>query len=136
MEKSYEPWRAYQRSKICNILFTRSLAKRLENTRVTVNALHPGIIATELSKYYADAYNIPKWLFQLVLMITFPLRYWVFKSVNQGAQTQIYCSVSEHLKGINGVYFVDCKPKAYMPFVLDDNFAERVWKITEELVNK
>ena len=50
-EKSYEPWQAYGQSKLANILFTRSLAKRLVGTNVTANALHPGSIATELQRH-------------------------------------------------------------------------------------
>ena len=50
-EKSYVPWIAYDTSKLANILFTRSLAKRLEGTGVTANSLHPGLIMTELSRH-------------------------------------------------------------------------------------
>ena len=50
-EKSYTPWLAYGNSKLANILFTRSLAKRLEGTGVMTNSLHPGLIMTELSRH-------------------------------------------------------------------------------------
>ena len=45
-DKDYEPRKVYGQSKLCNILFTRELAKRLDNTGVTVNALHPGVVMT------------------------------------------------------------------------------------------
>ena len=51
LEKSYDAWTAYGNSKIANILFTRSLARRLEGTRITTNSLHPGVIMTELSRH-------------------------------------------------------------------------------------
>ena len=50
-EKFYSPWVAYGTSKLANILFTRSLAKRLEGTGVTANVLHPGVISTELTRH-------------------------------------------------------------------------------------
>ena len=50
-EQSYEPWSAYGRSKLANILFSRSLAKRLEGTNVTINSLHPGMVRTELGRH-------------------------------------------------------------------------------------
>ena len=50
-EQSYHPWTAYGQSKLANVLFTRSLAKRLEGTRVTTNCLHPGVIRTELGRH-------------------------------------------------------------------------------------
>ena len=50
-EKSYVPWVAYGTSKLANILFTRSLAKRLKGTNVTANSLHPGVINTELARH-------------------------------------------------------------------------------------
>ena len=50
-EKSYDPWRAYNQSKLANILFTRSLSRHLAFTNVTANALHPGAIATELQRH-------------------------------------------------------------------------------------
>jgi NAD(P)-dependent dehydrogenase (short-subunit alcohol dehydrogenase family) len=52
LEKSYDPWIAYRNSKMANILFTRSLARRLEGTRVTANSLHPGVIVTELGRNF------------------------------------------------------------------------------------
>ena len=133
MEKSYEPWKSYERSKICNILFTRSLAKRLDPKQVTVNALHPGIIMTEIDRNFAEAYRIPNFLWKMVNMVIFPLKLWIAKSINQGAQTQIYCSVAEELEGVSGLYFVDCRQKAYLPYVMDDSLADKVWKISEDL---
>ena len=55
LEMSYSPWPAYCRSKLANILFTQALAKRLADTTVTVNALHPGIVNTELPRYMVSS---------------------------------------------------------------------------------
>src|SRR6185369_3724090 len=50
-EKSYRPWKAYGQSKLANLLFARSLARRLAGTSQTANALHPGVIATNLGRH-------------------------------------------------------------------------------------
>ena len=50
--KNYIPWSAYGQSKLANVLFTRSLAKHLEGTNVITNALHPGVIRTELARHF------------------------------------------------------------------------------------
>ncbi len=135
MEKDYNPFKSYQRSKVCNVLFTRALAKRLQGTQVTVNALHPGVIMTDAGRYIQEAYKIPGFIFQLILAFTFPIRLWTFKSINQGAQTQIYCAVSEDLEGVSGLYFRDCKQLPYLKMVLDDQLTEKVFKLSESLTN-
>jgi NAD(P)-dependent dehydrogenase (short-subunit alcohol dehydrogenase family) len=53
-EKSYDAFGAYGQSKLCNVIFTRELAKRLENTQVTTYSLHPGVINTELTRYIGE----------------------------------------------------------------------------------
>lgn len=77
-EKVYQNWTAYGQSKLCNVLFTRELNKRLTaaGTPVTVACCHPGCIPTELGRYF------PKWLYA-----TF--KYLPFKSIPQGTATQV-----------------------------------------------
>ena len=133
MKKSYNPWTSYQRSKMCGVFFTRSLAKRLDPKQVTVNALHPGVIMTDADRYIMDAYGLPSWFIYFARAFVYPITLWTFKSINQGAQTQIYCSVAEELEGVSGLYFVDCRQKAYLPYVMDDSLADKVWKISEDL---
>ena len=134
-EKSYEPWKVYQQSKMCNVLFTLELAKRLANTGVTVNALHPGIIRTELVRNYREAYNWSKALFGLIMALGYPFQLWFMKSAKQGAQTQIYCAVSEELDNVSGKYFSDCKERALLPEILDEKLAEELWSKSAKLVN-
>lgn len=129
MEKSYDPRKAYAQSKLCNVLFTRELAKQLDKNKVTVNCLHPGVVRTELGRYFSDTLG---WKFHLMKLFT-PLMLWILKSAKQGAQTTIHCAVSEDVDKVTGVYFSDCKPKALMPHALMDDDAKRLWEISAKL---
>jgi retinol dehydrogenase-13 len=118
----YEPWVAYRRSKLANVLFTRSLAKRLTGESVIVNCLHPGVIMTELGRHFAKDLGFVKTM--LVSMIG-PL---FFKSVPQGAQTTIHCAISEEVEGVSGKYFADCKQEELATELSrNDEVAERLW---------
>lgn len=134
LEKSYDPWNAYEQSKICNILFTLSLNKRLQGSKVSVNALHPGIIRTEISRYYQEAYNWPSWLFGIIKIFMKPFELWFLKSSKQGAETSIYCCVDERLDSVSGKYFSDCSERPILKEMLDENVQERLWEISEEFV--
>jgi NAD(P)-dependent dehydrogenase (short-subunit alcohol dehydrogenase family) len=83
-EQSYNPFLAYAQSKLANVLFTRALAGRLKDTQVTVNALHPGTINTELTRYM----NGVSLLFNQILLK--PCLFLFFKTAAAGAQTSIY----------------------------------------------
>ncbi|XP_074847410.1 retinol dehydrogenase 14 [Carettochelys insculpta] len=125
-EMNYNKSFAYSRSKLANILFTRELARRLEGTGVSVNALHPGIVRTNLGRYI----NIPflaKPLFNLVS--------WAFfKTPLEGAQTSIYLASSAEVEGVSGKYFGDCKEEELLPKALDDSVARKLWDISEVMV--
>ena len=130
-EKDYEPRKVYNQSKLSNILFTRELAKRLRDTNVTVNALHPGVVRTELGRHFSEAYGWKAIMFQVAF---FPLIYWMFKTSEQGAQTNIYCAVASDLQKVTGKYFADCKEKELMPHALSDEEAQRLWTVSEKMV--
>jgi NAD(P)-dependent dehydrogenase (short-subunit alcohol dehydrogenase family) len=111
---------AYPRSKLANVLFVRALAKRLEGTQVVVNALHPGVIATDLARDYPAPIRL--------------LAKWFFKSPEKGARTSLYLATSPEAGQVSGQYFVDAKPVMPSTVALDDALAERLWAQTEGLV--
>lgn len=131
-DKSYG-MAVYRQSKLANILFTRELAKRLQNTGVTTYSLHPGVVRTEIARHYLDQYGV---LAKLVLLLFFPIIWLCLKTPAQGAQTTIYCAVDESLSNISGKYYSDCKEKQPKPQALVDEDATRLWKISEELTKK
>jgi NAD(P)-dependent dehydrogenase (short-subunit alcohol dehydrogenase family) len=97
-EIAYDKFDAYGQSKLANILFARELARRLKGTGVTANSLHPGIVASELSRH------LP-----MVMQGNNAIASWFLKTSEQGAQTSIHLAVSEELEGVTGLYFADCK---------------------------
>ncbi|XP_026531358.1 retinol dehydrogenase 14 isoform X1 [Notechis scutatus] len=125
-ELSYNKSFAYSRSKLGNILFTRELARRIQNTGVTVNVLHPGIVRTNLGRYI----HIP-----LLAKPLFNLVSWAFfKSPSEGAQTIVYLSSSPEVEGVSGKYFGDCKEEQLLPKATDDLVARKLWDISEVMV--
>jgi hypothetical protein len=93
---SYLPWSAYGNSKLANILFTKSLAKKLaaKNSKVVVASCHPGVCRTDLGRYIFDANKIPKFLLPVLGVVGSPFVYFT-KSAQMGAQTQIYLAASK-----------------------------------------
>ena len=125
-ENSYDPKKVYEMSKLCNVLFTRELAKRLEGTNVTANALHPGIVDTELMRHM----GIVNSFFGKVIVWPF---LWMFsKNPYHGAQTTLYCSLDPSLEKVSGEYFADCKKTEAADQAKDDTMALWLWKLSEK----
>ncbi len=125
LKKSYNLIKAYSQSKLANILFTYELAQRLEHTSVTVNALHPGAVATQMGINRETGFGT---------LITTMLKP-VFKSPLEGASTAIYLAVSEEVAPITGKYFYNEKPIKSSKLSYDKELAKRLWAISEKLVH-
>lgn len=123
-ERDYSP-RAYDNSKLANILFTVELARRLEGTGVTVNALHPGFSSTGFGK------NNPGFLMKIIRAVV-PL---IARSPEKGAETSIYLASSPEVQSITGKYFVDCKAAQPAPQATDSAVAKKLWDISAEMVH-
>nr|CAD7414068.1 unnamed protein product [Timema poppensis] len=98
-ENDYDPGEAYNQSKLANILFTRELARRLQGTGVTVNAVHPGIVDTELTRHMSFFNST------LSALLLKPFVWLFIKSPRQGAQTTLYAVLDENLQHKTGIYF-------------------------------
>lgn len=122
LKNKYEPWKAYGNSKLFNILFTVELAKRIEDSGVTVNCLHPGVIASNFGK-------TGSW------WIRFFFRFWKpFLLTNEeGAQTTIYLATSDEVEGVNGAYFIDSKVATPSSVARNEFAAQKLWDISEKL---
>ena len=120
-ERSYSAMRAYGQSKLANVLFTYELARRLEGSRVTVNCLHPGVIATNIFRDISGVVGAAAKLF--------------LKNPRRGAETSIYLATSPEVEGVTGKYFDDRRAVRSSPESYDEAIAERLWQVSEQLTN-
>ncbi|CAG5130695.1 unnamed protein product [Candidula unifasciata] len=127
--KSYSRNAAYAQSKLANILHCKELARRLQGTGVTVNCLHPGSVNTELTRHvpFIDSTFIGK-------LLVLPIRYFLFKTALEGAQTTLRCALDPALETVSGKYFSDCKITSPSSKAEDEEAAKRLWEISEEIV--
>ena len=123
-EDGYSPWTAYGQSKLANLLFARSLARRLPGPKQTANAVHPGVIATNLGRHMNP-------MAQRVLSLVKPL---FLKSIPQGTATQVYVAAHPDAAHISGEYWADCNVARPSRLGQDDELAERLWQETEGIV--
>lgn len=122
LEHGYRPFDAYGQSKLANILFTHELARRLNPSEVTVNALHPGFVATNIA---GD--NL------LVGWLVAPLIRLVAKSPEEGAETPVYLATSDEIEAVTGKYFVDGELMPSAPHSYDEAAERRLWELSLEL---
>ena len=120
--KSYSGTAAYSQSKLANVLFTYELARRLEGTGVTANALHPGVIRSGFGR------NNGGWLgFGVKLMAPFLI------TPEKGARTPLYLATADDVAGVSGKLFADCKPIAITGQAADPAADEKMWDVSRAL---
>ncbi|XP_019897932.1 dehydrogenase/reductase SDR family member 13 isoform X2 [Esox lucius] len=113
----------YCNSKLCNVLFTHELAKRLHGTNVSCFSLHPGIIETELGRYSKS----------LLLVLLKPFSMLFFKNPVAGCQTTLHCALQEGLEPLSGRYFSNCTVRNVYPKARDDAASKKLWEVSERL---
>ena len=123
-EKGYNSIKAYALSKLCNILFTNELAKRLVGTNLVANALHPGAVATNFAQ---EANGFLKFLFKFGKAI--------FLTPEQGAQTVVYLSTEDEAAQYSGEYFEKKRLKMPSSEAKDINKAKKLWEVSSQLTN-
>ncbi|MBY8879404.1 SDR family NAD(P)-dependent oxidoreductase [Actinacidiphila acidipaludis] len=136
--RPYDPWLAYGQSKTANVLFGVEAGKRWASDGITVNALMPGAIRTNLQRHVSqeelDALRTraggggPQW-----------------KTTEQGAATSVLVATSPLLEGVGGRYFEDCQEAApheeggprrgYAPYAVDPEAAARLWQVSEDMLD-
>ncbi|XP_072341255.1 retinol dehydrogenase 12 isoform X2 [Scyliorhinus torazame] len=121
-EQSYDGGLAYCQSKLANILFTRELTKRLKDTKVTVNSVHPGSVKSELTRH------------SFIMSLAWRVLTFLIKTPKEGAQTSIYCAVAEELQEISGKHFSDCSPAFVAPQGRNDVTARKLWDVSCKLL--
>lgn len=122
LERDYDPYRAYRRSKLANVLFTRALARRLAGTGVTANAVHPGVIATGLLGALA---HVPRPLAGLLRMVA--------GSPRAGADRVVAVATDPGIAEVTGAYFSEGRQAEPSATARDADLAERLWMASAQL---
>src|SRR4051812_14551996 len=121
-ERAYSGARAYNQSKLANVLFSYELARRLAGTGITANALHPGVVRTGFGA------EDPAGTQRLVVPLLRPF----MKSPARGAATPIHVASAPELEEVSGRYFANRKPPRSSPRSYDPAVAARLWQISAE----
>ncbi|CAB3239381.1 unnamed protein product [Arctia plantaginis] len=120
---AYNLRKEYRKAKICNILMTLELARRLEGTGITSNCLNPGIIFTAIE---GETTLLVRYIQKIVQQF--------LKTPWEGAQTTIFLAVSPEVEFVSGKYYSDCREKIPARCARDKDVARKLWEISEELV--
>ncbi len=123
--KGFRGWREYGSSKLYDLAFAYELSKRLEGKGVTVNAVHPGFVRTNLGSG-SSAW----WRYGVAFMALFG------RNVKKGAQTSIYLASSPEVEGVTGKYFADKRPIESSERSHDEAAWKRIWEIAEQTVGE
>jgi len=124
-KRGYFGIKAYARSKLANVFFTYELAKKLPAYEVTVNALHPGHVATDIWKTnFSFIGPTLKWVMGLFSL-----------SPEQGADNTIYLASAPKVEGLTGQYFVKREPSQSAPISYDEKTAQKLWEISKTLTS-
>ena len=121
--RGYTGFAVYSRSKLCNILFNRELARRLQGSGVTANALHPGFVATRFGDNSGG-------LMRTVLKVAKPIG---AITPEEGAKTIIYLASSPAVANVSGLYFQKCKVATPTAEARNDDDAKRLWEISAQI---
>ena len=123
-ERSWSGSRAYSQAKLANVLFTYELARRLQGSTVTANALHPGVVRTSFG---AEDPGVAQ---KLLVPLLRPF----LKTPAQGAATSIHLASAPGLEHVTGLYFASSKPKRSSKASYDEKVAARLWQVSTDLV--
>ncbi|MFX1497011.1 MAG: SDR family oxidoreductase [Promethearchaeota archaeon] len=119
--KKYGLVKAYGISKLALTMFTYELSRRLEGTGVTVNAVHPGVVNTNLGRDQSK--------FSQAIATVF------FKKPSKGAETSIYLASSREVEGVTGKYFVNKQPKESSEASYNKDYAKKLWEMSVKMTN-
>ena len=123
--RRYSGWRAYQQSKLANILFTYRLAALLAGTPVTVNCLHPGFVASKFGHDNRGLLTMALKVAQTLFAISKPA----------GARTSIHLATSPEVAQVTGRYFDRCRETESSGAARDESVGQRLWALSETLTS-
>lgn len=122
-KRRYSGFKAYGDGKLCNIYFSRELHRRYNSDGITSFSVHPGVVDTNFGSGSTGIINVALKLFKFFMI-----------SPEKGAETQIFLSTQENVERYSGKYFEKRKIKSTSDIARDDEKAQRLWEISEKLV--
>ena len=123
-EQEYKAWKAYQKSKLANVLFTYELLKKVPGN-ITVNCLHPGFVATNFGHNNGGFFGPVLKIAQRISAI----------DPEEGAKTSIFLCSAPEVKGVSGKYFYKCQPKTSSRESRNMDTGKRLWKISSDIAS-
>jgi len=124
-ERQWRPPLAYAQSKLALILFTRELARRLDDSGIVVHVGHPGVVRSRFGED-GDLHGASKALLRVSMLVSVPPA--------RGARTSIHLATAPQVMNSNGGYWANAKPARSSRAARDDDAARRLWDVSEELV--
>ncbi len=121
--QGYSGFAVYSKSKLCNILFTRELARRIAGSGVTINALHPGFVATRFGDQSGG-------MLSALVRVAKPIG---AISPEEGAKTITYLATSPDVARVSGEYFTKCAPATPSAEARNDRAAKKLWEVSAEI---
>jgi NAD(P)-dependent dehydrogenase (short-subunit alcohol dehydrogenase family) len=118
----YFGFTAYAQSKLANIMFTYALARRLEGTTITANALHPGFVSSRFATNNGGIYRLVPLVARLMGV-----------SEDVGARTSVYLASSPEVEGVSGAYFSEGRLARSSALSYDTTLQEELWQISEQM---
>jgi NAD(P)-dependent dehydrogenase (short-subunit alcohol dehydrogenase family) len=126
-ERNYKGWVAYGQSKIANLLFAKELAHRFAGTKKTANAIHPGVIATNLGRHLGMSALVGSAVWGLGNLL-------FLKTIPQGAATQCYVAANPKAASVSGEYWADSNIAKSRAEASDPALAAKLWDVSEKIV--
>ena len=123
-EQEYKAWKAYQKSKLANVLFTYELLKKVPGN-ITVNCLHPGFVATNFGHNNGGFFGPVLKIAQRISAI----------DPEEGAKTSIFLCSAPEVKGVSGKYFYKCQPKISSRESRNMDTGKRLWQISSDITS-
>jgi len=123
-EQEYKAWKAYQKSKLANVLFTYELLKKVP-ADITVNCLHPGFVATNFGHNNGGFFGPVLKIAQRISAI----------DPEEGAKTSIFLCSAPEVKGVSGKYFYKCQPKTSSRESRNMDTGKRLWQISSDIAS-
>jgi NAD(P)-dependent dehydrogenase (short-subunit alcohol dehydrogenase family) len=123
LHHNYHGLRAYAQSKLANVLFTFEFNRRKASLPITINAVQPGLVKTDIGLKHTISFHGLMWKIRRLMGV----------SPQKGAATSIHLASSEKVRGISGKYWENCKPKPASKTAYNKEDAERLWEISKDL---